>query len=68
MEWINIVAEIVGSILPSVIKGVRDYIEMVKDGKDVDDHWVRKQIPDELRTEIQDRILTQARKDAGLPT
>jgi|GEM_PF-3769514 len=62
------IGKLLGIIVPKVVENVIDYIEKVKNREDVTDHWVREQIPDELQTEIQDEILTQARKDAGLPT
>jgi len=68
MGWLTIIGEVFQAVLPSVIEDVRDYVEKVRSGEDVTDHWVRKQIPDTLQTEMQDKILTQARKDAGLPT
>jgi hypothetical protein len=67
MGWLAIVSEVLSAVLPSVISQVKDYVEKVKNGEDVTDHWVRSKIPDELQTEMQDKILTQARKDAGLP-
>lgn len=63
-----IIGQLIGLMMPKIIEEVGDYIEKVKNREDVTDHWVRSKIPDELQTEMQDKILTQARKDAGLPT
>ena len=65
--WASI-GKVLALIMPKVIDLVGDYIEKVKNGEDVTDDWVHQQIPDELQTETQDKILTEARKDAGLPT
>jgi len=61
--------KVLALITPKVIEEVIDYVEKVKNREDVTDHWVRSKIPSEqMEIELQDEILTEARKEAGLPT
>jgi len=68
MNWLTIAGEVLSAILPTVIAEVTDYVDKVKNGQDVTDSWVRSKIPYDLQVEIQDRILTEKRREAGLPT
>ena len=68
MNWLTIAGEVLSAILPTVIAEVTDYVDKVRNGQDVTDSWVRSKIPDTLQVEIQDRILTEKRREAGLPT
>jgi len=61
------VAAIFQAVGPSLIAKITDYVKKAVSGEDVTDHDVHKMIPDELQTEVQDKLKTAQREAQGLP-
>lgn len=62
------VAAIFRAVGPSLIEKITDYVTKAVSGEDVTDHDVHEMIPDELQTEVQDKIKTAQREAAGQRT
>jgi len=61
------IASLVFEVVKYIAPKIRDFVVKAMAGDDVTDHEVRKLIPDEYRTEFNDKIKTAQREALGLP-
>lgn len=67
-EQAAIVASLVFEVVKYIAPKVRDFVIKAIAGEDIEDHEVRKLIPDKYRVELNDKIKTAQREAMGLPT
>jgi hypothetical protein len=67
-EQAAVVANLVFEVVKYIAPKIRDFVVKAIAGDDVEDHEVRKLIPEQYRVEVNDKIKTAQREAMGLPT